>query len=117
MTIQPITDAVICPGCNQPARLLTAAEHYGSDRFKNHVYACKACDTLVGTHPGTTRPLGTMAGKALRRARMAAHAAFDPIWRGEGALLSRPDAYRSLKAATGVQHIGESNADECRRVI
>lgn len=43
-------------------------------------WLCLSCRAYVGTHKGTIKPLGSPAGRETRRAREAAHAAFDPMW-------------------------------------
>lgn len=63
--------------------------------------------------------MGTPANSAVRAARQAAHAAFDPIWqRGD---LSRGAAYHWLAQELGIPvaacHIGRFNAAQCDRVI
>lgn len=38
------------------------------------------CGAYCGCHAGTDRALGRPAGPVTRKARSAAHAAFDPLW-------------------------------------
>jgi hypothetical protein len=59
------------------------------------------CGAYVGCHPGSQQPLGSCAGEATRKARSAAHAAFDPIWRQR--LMSRTEAYLALGTALGLE--------------
>lgn len=76
-----------------------------------------ACRGKHGAHPDG-RPLGTPATLEVRQARMAAHAAFDPLWQGGG--MRRPDAYRWLTRAMGRKeqvHIGEFGLEECAEVV
>ena len=49
----------------------------------------------VGCHNNTRKPLGTMADKELREARMAVHAKIDPLWRS--GRHRRSDVYRRIK--------------------
>jgi hypothetical protein len=73
----------------------------------------------VGCHKGTTLPLGRLANAELRKAKMDAHAAFDPMWRN-GAM-SRGRAYGWLAKQLGIDkkrcHIGYFSLEECRRVM
>lgn len=41
------------------------------------------CGAYTGCHAGTEKPLGRPAGPETRKARMAAHAAFDPLWQAK----------------------------------
>lgn len=112
---------VPCPYCGDPAELV------GGDRVYPHrpdlagkrFYLCAPCDAYVGCHPGTTEPLGRLADKALRRAKVAAHNAFDPLW--QAGPMTRPEAYRWLAGALGVApadcHIGQFDLGQCQRVI
>lgn len=80
-------------------------------------YLCAPCNAWVGCHPGTFAPLGRLANDELRKAKMRAHAAFDPLWR-EGC---RAVAYSLLAEAlelTPAQcHIGYFDAAPCDRVV
>ena len=112
---------VPCPYCGDPAELV------GGDRVYPHrpdlagkrFYLCAPCDAYVGCHPGTTEPLGRLADKALRRAKVAAHNAFDPLW--QVGPMTRSEAYRWLAEALGVApadcHIGLFDLQQCQRVI
>ena len=119
----------ICPDCQQPGRLVERPANWRertNERWRNK-YVCDDCDTRVGCHPHSDVPLGTMAGPALRAARMAAHAAFDPLWRRKMRLtgLSKSDArhraYVWLATAMRLDlddtHIGLFDEAQCRRVV
>lgn len=112
---------VSCPYCQEPARLVTGKEIYShrADLHALPIYACLPCGAHVGCHPGTTRPLGRLANAELRKAKMAAHAAFDPIWKS--GQMKRKQAYRWLAEQLGIAvndcHIGEFEADMCKRVV
>lgn len=81
----------------------------------------------MGCHPGTTRPLGTLARKELRGLRHAAHAAFDPLWQRKAALqqvsrsVARRAGYAWLASQLGVDrkacHIALFDEEQCRRVV
>lgn len=108
----------ICPYCHRAADLVSSAEIYGGRDF-GPVWCCKPCDAWVGCHKGGTKPKGRLADKALRDAKIRAHAAFDPIWKsGE---MARGDAYGWLAEHMGVDkrdcHIGMFDLDQCSRVV
>lgn len=111
-----------CPYCQQPACLTTGATIYPhrADLHDKRFYHCAPCRAWVGCHPGTDKPLGRLANAELRAAKMAAHAAFDPLWRGTSTR-KRSEAYRWLAGKLGIAwkdcHIGEMNVEQCRRVV
>jgi ssDNA-binding Zn-finger/Zn-ribbon topoisomerase 1 len=76
------------------------------------------CDGTVGCHPGTTTPLGTLADKATRQARIKAHDAFDALWQPLGKSY-RATAYRMLAEELEVDeaHMGEMSREDCERVV
>ena len=110
-----------CPYCGRPASLVTGKEIYPHRSDLNHLnfYQCKPCAAYVGTHKGTFKPLGRLANAELRKAKIAAHAAFDPIWRSNN--MSRGAAYKWLANQLGMTrdecHIGMFDLDQCQKVI
>lgn len=124
--------SVLCDYCGKPARLVTGNVIYPhrSDLFTKLFYQCAPCDAYVGCHPkarpdgtggmgGGTVPMGRLANAELRRAKQAAHAAFDPLWKSR--TMTRKEAYAWLAKAMGVSrgnaHIGMFNAEQCRAVV
>lgn len=111
---------VSCDYCGQPAERVTGAEIYPRrpDLAGKTLWRCEPCGAYVGCHPGTDKPLGRLADAELRRAKMAAHAAFDPLWRSGD--MRRGQAYRWLAERLGIDssecHIGMMDAATCRRV-
>lgn len=106
----------ICPDCGTAAELIDSALVYGTSY--GPMWRCPrlGCDVYVGTHPDG-RPLGTLAGPRLRKARIAAHAAFDRLWKKQG--MPRRQAYRVLAERLGVKeaHISQMDEAECARVV
>jgi hypothetical protein len=123
--------AVVCDYCSQPAPLVTGKEVFPHrpDLWEKKFYQCKPCDAHVGCHPAAatkgggmgdgTVPLGRLANPELRRAKTAAHAAFDPIWRTGP--LKRREAYVWLSQQLRIPfkdcHIGMFDLDQCRAVV
>lgn len=123
---------VVCPYCGGRAPLVTGLDIYPHrrDLWAKKFYQCKPCDALVGCHPAAgpdgrgghgdgTVPMGRLANADLRAAKQAAHAAFDPIWKGGH--MRRRDAYAWLAKALRISpedcHIGMFDVDQCRVVI
>ncbi|MCK5662505.1 MAG: hypothetical protein KAI17_03415 [Thiotrichaceae bacterium] len=73
-----------CPYCGTLSELCTINVFYGRPIKKGYLYVCRdypECNSYVGCHPGTIRPLGSMANKELRTYRSELHALFDPQWK------------------------------------
>ena len=110
-----------CPYCGNPSRLTNGREVYPHipRLHGNPIYACMPCRAWVGCHPGTTNALGRLANGELRKAKMAAHAAFDPLWK-EGDM-KRKQAYKWLSERLGIDyrdcHIGMFDQASCERVV
>jgi hypothetical protein len=110
-----------CAYCGKLAALVTGADLYPHrpDLHAKRFWACDPCGAWVGVHPGTVRPLGRLANAELRRAKMRAHAAFDPLWRD--GLTDRRSAYSLLADELGISreacHVGYFDAPTCERVV
>lgn len=120
---------VDCGECGKPAGLVQGALIYParSDLATKPFWRCCVCFAYVGCHPDTMLPLGTPAGPVTRRARNAAHDAFDPIWRrkvlrdGVPIFAARGAAYRWLAGQLGIEvkacHVGMMDEATARRVV
>lgn len=112
---------VECDYCGKPARLVRGSDIYPHRKDLRFLqfWVCWPCDARVGCHSGTTAPLGRLANRELRKAKMAAHAAFDPLWKQEH--LTRSEAYEWLSSALGLPkeetHIGMFDVDTCKEVV
>ena len=106
-----------CPYCGKIVKWVDNKEVYGKRYGKSYMcYCCKPCDAYVGCHQNSKRPLGTMANKALRTKRMAAHLIVDCFWKS--GRYKRGEVYRRLSAEFGeTVHIGESDMDRCDKII
>lgn len=119
---------VICQDCGKPAGLTTGAVIYPHrpDLAHKPIWRC-LCGAYVGCHPGTEVALGTPGGPETRKAREAAHAAFDPLWRrkierdGVPKHEARGAGYRWLAEQLGIHpddcHIGVMDAATAWRVV
>ena len=116
-------EKVICPYCEKPAPLVTGKVLYPHrpDLWKKRFYRCADCDAHVGCHPGSEKALGIPAGQALRKARMRAHAAFDPMWKGRRGRGHRRTAYQWLAMKLGIKrdkcHIGQFTEQQCEQTV
>ena len=114
---------VNCPYCKKDAELVNGERIYPHrpDLFAKMFWLCEPCNAYVGTHSNSdnNKPLGRLANADLRRAKTAAHAAFDPLWK-EG-YMSRTKAYAWLARRLHIHiqkcHIGMFDLDTCYRVI
>ena len=110
----------ICIECGKAGRLVGGRDIYPHrpDLYTKSFYRCE-CGAYCGCHPGTTKALGHPCGPETRKARSAAHAAFDPLWKQK--VMGRADAYAWLAEATGIPakrcHIGMMTADQARSVV
>lgn len=109
-----------CIECSETAELTTGKQIYPhrKDLWSKSFWLCQ-CGAYCGCHPGTTNALGNPCGAETRKARSAAHAAFDPLWRRKK--MSRRDAYKWLADAANIPvercHMGMMTADEAHRVV
>lgn len=126
-SMQPVT----CPYCHKPAQLVDGTAIYLNrpDLAGKNFYLCDPCDAYVGCHPAQTPtqngvgdgtvPMGRLANAELRRAKNAAHAAFDPLWKS--GRMHRKAAYKWLSKALGLTsqqtHIGMFDVDQCAAVV
>ena len=112
-----------CPYCGNDAELTTGYKVYPHrlDLADLKVWACFPCDAWVGTHKNspTHAPLGRLANAELRKAKMAAHAAFDPWWKS--GRMTRREAYQKLADLMSLDpkdtHIGMFDVDQCKTVV
>ena len=110
-----------CPYCEKSARLV-----FGRDIYPNRpdlsmlpFWLCAPCGAWVGCHPGTKKPLGRLADAELRKAKIAAHAALDPLWKhGQ---MKRKEAYvwlaDRLRIPAEKCHIGMFDLEMCRNTV
>ena len=86
-------NVVHCDYCGKPALFVGGLIIYPHrlDLRSKVFYYCEPCQAWVGCHPNTAVPLGRLANAELRSAKMAAHAAFDPLWRAGGQTRSSAD--------------------------
>lgn len=91
-----------CPYCNGIVSLTDCREIYPHrpDLWHKPMWACMPCKAWAGCHPGGTRRAGRIANAATRKLKIAAHDAFDPLWKS--GQMKRTAAYAWLREATGL---------------
>ena len=106
-----------CPYCGKEAKWCDNAERYGRRYGKSYMcYWCKDCDSYVGCHNNTKKPLGTMANKELREWRMKVHAQLDPLWKS--GKLRRGELYAKISKQIGkTYHTGETSIEDCQMIL
>jgi hypothetical protein len=114
-------EAPMCQYCGELSRQVTGKEIYPHrrDLWGNIFYQCEPCSAYVGCHPRSNRPLGILANAELRKAKSAAHRAFDELWRD--GWMSRTAAYKWLAEALNITHdkchIGLFDVETCDKTI
>lgn len=114
MKQMPTEYRVWCADCGAIMRLRSSRHgpFYGCSRYPQ-------CRGTHGAH-ADGKPLGTPADGRTKGARIAAHAAFDPLWE-EGYFPSRTKAYAWLREKMDLGgdecHIGKFNYDQCEEVV
>ncbi len=117
-----------CPRCSAVAKFYpTSVLFYPNGADYGPVWACQPCDTWVGCHKGTNRPLGILANSMHRRAKMLAHKHFDALWRakmkqpGWTQQRARAAAYKWLAEHLQIPrsecHIGMMTEAQCHQVV
>ena len=108
-----------CDYCEAEAIFQPSSAHLYSGRDFGPVWECSPCKAWVGCHKGGRAPLGRLANAELRKMKMAAHAAFDPIWKER--IRTRTQAYAMLAHTLGISasscHIGMFDAEQCKKVV
>ena len=113
---------VFCPYCGKCAEFVDCAEVYNG-RSYGMIYLCRPCDAYVGCHGNGKgdSPKGRLANAELRRWKIAAHNAFDPLWKFGPFRGRRSSAYAWLAEQMGLPkektHIGMFDVAECQQVI
>jgi len=108
----------ICPYCKRVSETVSGEVIYPHmPELRNKTfYLCSKCMAYVGCHPGTGRPLGSLANAETRKARLRLHFIFDSIWKK--GVMSRKNAYKMLADKLGIKkkvdcHIGLFDINTC----
>ena len=113
-----------CPYCGRQAVLRPAMYVYGERNLDpdNYLYVCggyPACDSYIGAHKKSLRPMGTLADGDLRHKRILAHRLLNQIT--DQGIMGRDAVYQWLAVRLGLSyedtHIGYFSADLCDKAI
>ena len=100
---------ICCPYCGAKATLHPSRYVYGDATKTNGLmYVCDRfprCDSYVGAHRKSRKPMGTLANGALRNKRIQAHKAFDWMWKS-----GRMKKWQAYKWMQGVLCLNEKEA-------
>lgn len=117
----------VCPYCGKLSVFMPTSEKLYRGTDFGPAYACEPCGAWVGCHKGTRHALGRLANAELRKAKIAAHAAFDQLWKRKMARdqihkhAARSAGYawlaKQLDVPTADCHIGMFDVERCRRVV
>ena len=121
----------VCPYCGRDAVLRPAEYVYGDDTITagSMLYVCSGypdCNSYVGVHRGTKKPMGSLADKELRNKRIRAHHAMNRLI--ESGCMCKNGVYAWLSCSLNLPpketHIGcfsdymcEQTIMECERVL
>lgn len=113
-----------CPYCQKAAERVTGDELYSQriDLGGKFFWVCWDCDARVGCHPGTMKPLGTLANQELRALRGSVHRVFDPHWlTAKRKRVARLEAYARLTTDLAIRkdecHIAMFDEVRCRAAL
>lgn len=122
--------SIVCDYCGQKAALVKSSVIYGPTYPDfGLMWYCKDCQAWVGTHENSKdhKPLGRLANKELRTAKMQAHQAFDRLWRRKiirdkcSKTKARKAGYAWLAAKLNIPiskcHIGMFSVEQCMQVV
>lgn len=108
---------VKCPCCGKNAIFVDSSVVYR--RSYGMMWLCSDCNAYVGVHNGTDKPLGTLANKPLREARVKAHTAFDLLWKS--GKIKRSSAYEwmmeTMRLNSANAHIGSFTVEQCEKLV
>lgn len=110
----------VCPYCGSDVWLI-ASSSLKPDRA-GLTYICSRfpdCDARVNCHPGSIKPMGSLADPQLRRWREKAHKNFDQLW--QSGSMSRRQAYCWLAQAMDLSesktHFAEFDEQQCEKAV
>ena len=108
--------------CGAQATIRPASVVHGSNARDEYLYVCSRypkCDSYVGVHRGTRKPLGSLADKKLRTTRIEAHREFNQVWLC--GIMEKKQAYKWMQVTLGLSeeqaHIAKFSEFMCEQLI
>jgi len=102
--------------------LRPASVVHGNHAKEDYLYVCSRypdCDSYVGAHRKSLKPLGVPAGPQLRQKRILAHQFFDQLWQSK--IMEKWQAYKWMEEKFGLNsqqaHIAKFSEDMCDELI
>ena len=116
---------ILCDYCSRPTERVTGDVIYPHrpDLSEKRFIRCRPCRAYVGCHVGSGKPFGRLADADLRKWKIRAHAAMDPLWQSyhTGRGRARQAVYGFIASQLGIRkrdcHIGRFDAEQCKNVI
>lgn len=112
---------VACPFCGRVMTLTLTHKFTRPGQPPRKYYGCSGfpeCRATCGAHPDGT-PSSSPADPETKQARIAAHDAFDRLWKH--GRMSRPAAYRHMQKIMGMTkdeaHIGFFSKEQCEALV
>lgn len=113
---------IFCVECNkeQTCKMIKGDRAYPHRRDLHHknFWECPSCLNFVGTHHKgeSTKPLGCIPNKEMKKIRMQIHAILDPIWQNRE--MSRAEVYKKVSEKIGYEyHTAEIRTiDEAKKI-
>jgi zinc-finger-containing domain len=115
---------IFCVACdkNIEAKLVSGSIVYPRSPQLAHdkFWMCNSCKNFIGCHKNANKnklkPLGVIANKELKEARIQIHNIIDPIWQGEK--MKRGEIYAIISNELGyTYHTGELRSLEEARMV
>jgi len=101
--IQYANFTIYCCECTRAIHpiLITGKRAYPHRKDLYHLpfWMCYLCECFVSCHPGTEKPLGSIASKELKQARLYIHTILDPIW--QSGIMKRGQLYAKISRKLG----------------
>lgn len=111
---------VFCNYCNKEAVWVNNKEIYGRSYGEKNQMAwwCKDCDAYVGCHQNSKRPLGILANKELRQAKIKAK----NLWKEKYLYVyGKGRAYKYLAQKLNIEpkdcHFGMFDLETCNKIL
>ena len=117
-------EKLYCPYCGGLAGLRPAEYVYGERNLNpdNYLYVCSgypSCDSYIGVHKKSMRPMGTLANGDLRHKRIEAHRALNKVV--QAGVMTKHGAYIWLQNRLCLRekdmHIGMFSEYRCEETI